>query len=164
MYKILEDTIEYLLTSRTFRYSVELGVGTGKIGAVLKRHTNYLVGVDQDKLRLQMAAEQSFYDELIISDLGTFNIPSQCDSIFLFDVIEHLPLDEGAILLRKFLNMNFIMLSTPSEFFYFAHNNHESLWNLDSLSMFGFNKFWLVEEPTSFLYGKKILAIKNSSD
>lgn len=48
---------------------VDLGCGTGLVGAVIKNDENYIIGVDISQNMLQEAAKKKVYDELVCADI-----------------------------------------------------------------------------------------------
>jgi len=51
---------------------VDLGCGSGLVGMVIKKTSNYLIGVDISANMIAKAKEKNIYDELIKSDIYTF--------------------------------------------------------------------------------------------
>lgn len=83
--------------------------------------------MDQFHRKMMIAEMIGIYDELFNEDITTIEIPEGIDSVFMFDVIEHMPMQVGIDLLRR-LPPVFTMISTPSKFFPIALNGHKSLW------------------------------------
>jgi len=156
----LADLLE--MYGRRFRYGADLGCGTGNYGDLLKEYVDWLVGVDHNRERLSYAIKNG-YDEVVVADVREFQIPPECDVVFMFDVIEHLPKQDGLMLLQRALPGRSVFLTTPSKFFGFAmKNGHQSLWTVEELANLGFQEIYLVPVgfPKSMVYGDKILAIK----
>lgn len=158
-----QSAVEKLLStlSRRFIFSVDLGCGVGDAGPLLKRYTQYLIGIDhnQDRLKLIKRWGGKRYDKLVLGNIETFYVP-EADSIFMFDVLEHFPKEEGYVLLEKWRG-KFIMLTTPSKFFRGgAVDGHRSLWSVDDFYLLGFNEVYryAVGPLHSLLFGKTILA------
>lgn len=146
-----------------FRFSVDLGCGVGI--RWLKNYTSYLVGVDKADFRLKIAKERG-YDEVVKMDLRDYEIPNVCDSVFLFDCIEHIPKKDGIALLKKLKRKTipFIMLTTPEKFFPFTFvNGHVSLWKEKELEDLGF-KVTKANLPVllEIFYGKELLAMNSN--
>jgi tetratricopeptide (TPR) repeat protein len=76
--------------SATEHYRVlDLGCGTGLMGALLKTHTSNLIGVDLSKEMLQVAEKKSLYDALHEAEIMNFlnNCTTSYDLIVLADVL-----------------------------------------------------------------------------
>ena len=161
MNPILQDQIMSILKGYRFGFSVDLGCGEGL--RWLRNYTSYLIGVDKAGFRLKMAKERG-YDEVVQKDFREYEIPNACDSVFLFDVIEHIPKNDGVALLQKLKTKRipFMMLTTPEKFFPYARNGHVSLWSKEELENLGF-RVRKVDLPSlvEILYGKELLAIGN---
>ena len=147
----LSDTIGYV--SR----GVDLGCGNGSMGRVLKKHVSYLVGVEKDRWKLSQAEKTGCYDELVLADIREYDLPSHAVA-FLFEVIEHLPVEDGYALLNRIGTR--IVLSTPAKFFPIARNGHISGWTAEMLEKLGFRCVEVDAGLSGIFYGKKILAYK----
>jgi len=67
---------------------LDLGCGTGRIGRLLRRRGDYLVGVDLSQAMLDRAALQGGYDLLIHADLhDTLDEIAPCQLVILADVL-----------------------------------------------------------------------------
>lgn len=145
------------LKERKFRSSIDLGCGTGDGGALIRPHTDYLVGVDPDTSALAEAYKKGVYDMLYVGDMRAFPLGSS-DSIFMFDTIEHIPKADGYKLLEKTGN-RFTMLTTP--WWTILHPGHKCLWRISELDKLGFNlsvNSFLPDLPMTLGYGGIILA------
>ena len=145
---------------RRFRYGVDLGCGYGNYAPVLKRYVGYLVGVDKSWLRL-FFARLNGYDRVVLSDVRAFEVPRDCDVVFMFDVLEHLPKEDGLTLLDKWSGRT-VVVTTPSKFYPLTFmDSHVSLWTVEELQRLGFQTY-LFETPPLLkaVYGDKILAVK----
>lgn len=164
----VQSVVSKVLEGKHFRYSIDLGCGWGEAGPILRKHTSFLVGVDRNPEYLKVAAERTspggspVYDRIIQYDLRYYPdiIPPKVDSVFLFDIIEHLKLLDGKILLTRLQNTPFLMLTTPSKFFPIARDGHVTLWTEEELSKYGFRtaKFpigWL-----TMFNGNEIIGVK----
>jgi len=158
MNPVLQDQVEAILKGYHFGFSVDLGCGWGI--RWLRNYTFYLIGVDKSGLRLNMAKNRG-YDEVVQMDLRQYEIPNACDSVFLFDVIEHVPKKDGIALLKKLKRKRiFILLTTPEKFWSFnIYNGHVSLWSREELEELGFNVRMATLPPLlEVRYGKELLA------
>jgi 2-polyprenyl-3-methyl-5-hydroxy-6-metoxy-1,4-benzoquinol methylase len=80
---------------------------------MLRRHADYLVGLDAFAPALQIAKGRKIYDDLIQADIRHLPLRSErIDCVTLFDVIEHLRKADGRELLISLLSSVFI--STPN--------------------------------------------------
>jgi len=142
-----------------YRYGVDLGCGYGEYGFFLKRYVDYLIGVDKNPARLSVAAVNG-YDAVFEANILDFYIPDECDVVFLFDVIEHLPKDAGYELIRR-IGSKTIYLTTPMKYFQVATNEHVSLWTVEELRSLGFEVNIIeIKGLRKMFYGNKILAYK----
>ena len=157
--EILAEVLSEL--GRRFRYGIDLGCGTGSYAPILREYVDWLVGVDHNAERLSYAIRNG-YDAVVLADIRDYELPVECDVVFMFDVIEHLPKQDGLTLLRRVLPGRTVFLTTPSKFFGFAaKNGHQSLWTVEELESLGFNEIYLF--PIGFktlFYGEKIFAVK----
>jgi SAM-dependent methyltransferase len=126
--------------------SVDLGCGNGWLGPSLKKHTDYLIGVDYRQEFLQVALTKG-YDEAVCMDFREYRLPSIADSVFLFDSLEHIPKECGNLLLDRIGIERFVMLTTPSRFRSAdpETDHHLSLWTVNELAELGFNVYLLPE-------------------
>lgn len=97
--------------NRRWSRSLELGCGTGDGGVLLRPYTSYLVGVDVDPAAVEEAQKRGVYDELHVRDARDWPLQG-FDSLFMFEMIEHIPKEDGYRLLEKCGNLT-TMLSTP---------------------------------------------------
>jgi len=77
-----------------------LGAGFGYYAETLREHADYLVGLDAFVPALQMAKRRKVFDDLIRADI--LHLPLRSESVncmTLFDVIEHLSMNDGRRLL-----------------------------------------------------------------
>lgn len=151
------------LKGRQFEYGVDLGCGFGEYADILKAHCKHLVGVDRTLERVILSGYNIYYDELVLDDLRVYEIPVEADAVFWFDGPEHLDENDSLYLLGM-IGSRYCMISTPSKFYPYAFNGHISLWSEEHLENLGFKTvtyscgYW-----RKFLYGMKILAIKEGS-
>lgn len=138
MHPAIKQAVKAVLRGRCFRKSVDLGCGTGDGGEILRSHTGYLIGVDVDVEALRVAENRGFYDRLVHADARAYGIPWGVDSVFLFDVIEHFPKQDGLRLLRG-LGNRFVMITTPWWSTPFLSNpEHVCVWSAEELRAEGF--------------------------
>jgi len=82
---------------------LDLGCGMGYFCKILRKHAEYVIGMDVYIPSLKQARKTGGFDDLILADIG--NPPIQKDKIdcvTLFDVIEHLPKRGAVKLLESF--------------------------------------------------------------
>ena len=141
----------------TYPTLVDLGSGFGYYSELLRKHADYLVGLDAFTPALQMARERKGYDDLIRADIMHLPLRSDgIDCVTLFDVIEHLSKDEGRVLLRTLEPSVFV--STPNSAIsnrIYARilgnilENHVSAWSLEEFEDMGYEAetqtppFWM---------------------
>ena len=125
-----KKVIAKILDGRHFSKAVDLGCGEGYYGDVLKAHVDHLIGVDHNPGRLSVAKKYSGYDEVHLSKVQEYKIPSDTNAVFMFDLIEHLSEADGLSLLLRIRYVPFILIATPTFFhsFSFFRNHHQSLW------------------------------------
>ena len=155
--------VQQALKGKHFRVVVDLGIGFGEVAPVLKKHCDYLIGVDKDIERVILSGYDILYDKLIKEDVRNYIIPAEVEVAFMFDLIEHLNLTEGLSLLSK-IGSRFCILTTPSKFYHGALDGHISLWSIEDLNGLGFETvqfsvgFW-----RELLYGWKIIGVRGGS-
>jgi ubiquinone/menaquinone biosynthesis C-methylase UbiE len=116
-----------------FKLSVDLGCGEGKYW--LKYYSDYIIGVDHNKYQLETARMR--YDEVVLKDIRKFRIPDYCDSIFMFQSIEHIPKEDGIRIIKN-SGDRFMLITTPSRFVEFAQDHHVTLYTKSELESLGF--------------------------
>jgi hypothetical protein len=81
----------------------------------------------------------------------------------MFEVLEHVPKQDGQFVLQRLSTIPFFMLSTPTKYFsQTGMNGHLSLWSEAELQQYGF-KTQIVKLPFYlFPYGNCILAVKEN--
>lgn len=152
-----------LLKGKHFNLCVDLGCGEGYNGDVLKKHCDYLIGVDHNPSRLSVAKKFSGYNEVHLEEVTDYEIPAGTDAVFMFEIIEHIPKQAGFDLLLKLRHIPFIMLTTPTKFqsSLSIRNHHVSLWTEKELQEQGFKtttfSYGLL---TDIFYGYGIMAVK----
>lgn len=78
--------------TRTFAHILDLGCGTGLMGAIMHQHCEHLFGVDLSPLMIEKAEKKQVYTQLFQEDLfsiSTLNIPS-VDLIIAADVLVYI--------------------------------------------------------------------------
>lgn len=130
-----KEILAYELANTRFSLAVDLGCGFGDYADILKQHVEYLIGVDRSLERLKVALANG-YDEVVCDDINTFEVPWNTDIVFMFYIIEHIPLKDGLNLLNRLSNYSIILTtdtrSAPSP------TNHHSLWSEQLLQSIGF--------------------------
>ena len=155
--------LKALLKGRQFRVGIDLGCGDGLAGRLLKRHVEFLVGVDHSPHRLRLAGMRGHYNELVLSEIQDFEIPTGVDAAFLLDSLEHLPKTDGYHLLQRLNYVPFILITTPETWHEFAwRNRHQSLWTEQELQQLGFATMTYDLGLIGAMFGsrKAILAVK----
>jgi SAM-dependent methyltransferase len=158
----LARALESLLSQQNahYKYGLDLGCGRGEYGPILKKHVDWLVGVDKKVDRLSLAIRNG-YDAVIRVDALEFPT-NEYDVVFLFDVIEHLPKHVGYDLLNR-IRGKAVYLTTPSTFFPLAWDGHVSIWTVEELSSLGFETYLVrITGPKKLAYGDKILAFRRT--
>jgi len=151
------------LKGKQFEYGVDLGCGFGEYVKILRAHCKYLVGMDRTLERVMLSGYNIYYDELVLDDWMTYEIPAKADAVFWFDGPEHLSMEESLNILNR-IGARYCMISTPSKFYPYAFNGHASLWSVENFEKLGFRTvlyscgYW-----RQLLYGMKILAVKEGS-
>jgi len=175
VYNVFRETGFYqrLLEDFQFAYTVDLGCGYGLMGKYLRSHTRYLIGVDTDKRSLEHAEKKKLYDELVHADIRDYEVPRSSDSVFLTEVIEHLPRQDGEAILNKLERIPFVCISTPAKFHdcsylaKFAGNEaqkHRSLWTRADFERLGYTvcamRYSGVRRFLGFFFDCELIAIK----
>ena len=158
----LNKSIKDALEGQWFSVAVDLGCGPGAHGEIIKPHVGYLIGVDHNYSRLNVALEFSGYDKVVCSDILGYELPPETEAIFMFEVIEHLTKEDGLNLLKRIGYVPFILLSTPAIFFKAGWmDGHVSLWTPEEFANLGFKtKLIGYDFPTSLSGVKGIFAVK----
>jgi len=179
VYNVFRETGFYqqLLGNLRFAYTVDLGCGYGLMGRYLRSHTRYLVGVDVDKESLERARKKKLYDELVQTDIRNYDLPIGSDSVFLVEVIEHLPRRDGEAILRRLKWVPFVCIVTPARFYdcsllaKFAGNKaqkHQSLWTRADFERLGYTvyvrKYSGLRRFLGFFFDCELIAIKRESN
>lgn len=155
--------VRQALKDKHFRVAVDLGVGFGEYAFTLKKHCDYLIGVDRNLERVLLSGYNVLYDKLILDNIETYEIPAEAEAVFLFDVIEHMNFKDGLTLLDD-VGSRFCIVTTPTKFFYKALNGHLSLWTAESLESLGFTTvIYSVDFWRHFLYGLKVIGVRGGS-
>lgn len=154
--------IKDLLGNRRFGLVVDLGCGDGDLGKAIRANAEYLIGVDHNRFRLERAAGRNVYDELLLVDFREYLPPPETEAIFMLQIIEHIPKEDGAALLSKLSWIRTIVLTTPEKFQRLSlKNSHVSLWTEEDFRGLGFETILFSKPPLwEFIYGKGILAFK----
>lgn len=160
LYNPTNIVLKKILEGKKFKCIVDLGCGEGGKGWILKKHCKHLIGVDRNKTRLKKASKTGYYDELHLSDIMEYQIPGECDLVTMIDVIEHLPKNDGYILLNNIGNKSSIII-TPAKYFPIARDGHISLWTEWDFTRLGYTVYryrrgWIMEA----VYGYGIAAVK----
>lgn len=148
--------IECALAVRPRRI-LDLGMGTGKYGFLLREQTDLAYGRPQNEWRLHITGvegyadnvgphQRSVYDEITVGDIGAFvdgYDGERFDLTLLIDVIEHFPPAEGRSLADRILEISrHLLISTPTA--YYPQDNgdnplqlHRSWWPQTELRSLG---------------------------
>jgi len=157
--KILAETLK----GKHLKVAVDLGCGEGYYSDTLKKHVDFLIGVDHNLPRLSVAKRFGFYDLLIHMDMKNYTPTPETEAAFLFDSIEHIDKPSGTQLLQKLLNSNikFIFLTTPLTFTrgLGLRNHHQSLWTIEELELYGFQCQIIKNPPPVIIPPYDIIAI-----
>ena len=152
--------VQQALEDKHFGVAVDLGCGFGEYASLLKKHCDYLIGVDRNIERVLLSGYDIIYDKLIRDDIRTYEIPAEAEAVFWFDGPEHLSLEESLALLDD-IGSRFCIVTTPVKFFSGALDGHVSLWGAEQLERLGFTtvtykcSFW-----RHFLYGLKVIGVR----
>lgn len=152
--------VQQALKDRHFQVAVDLGCGFGEYASLLKKHCDYLIGVDRNTERVLLSGYNILYDRLVRDDIRTYIFPVETEAVFLFDAIEHIDFNEGLALLDD-IGSRFCVVTTPIKFFSGALDGHISLWSAEQLERLGFTtvvykcNFW-----RHFLYGLKVIGVR----
>lgn len=160
MHSNTKQQLQNILSGKTFTLGVDLGCGSGDAGPILKQHIDYLIGVDSNRLLLTQA---HIYDELILQDIRMYVLPKNTEAVFLFDVIEHIPHNDGEQLLLALMGVRNAYLTTPKHFFLDGAGGvgpHQSLWTEEELKNYGFTTFVYQAEILAFLGHTSIFACR----
>ena len=155
--------VQQALKDKRFGVAVDLGVGFGEYASLLRKHCDYLIGVDRDIERALVAGYDILYDKLVRDDIRTYEIPAEVEAVFWFDGPEHLSLSESLALLDG-IGSRFCIVTTPTKFFQGALNGHVSLWSAEQLESLGFETviysagYW-----RELLYGMKVIGVRGGS-
>lgn len=119
-----------------------LDVGCGKGSRILKQMRQnikgqYIVGCDVFPQYIKESKKTKIYDELVLADANHLPFkPNTFSSVFCFEVIEHLPKNDGEKLLINLENISIkeILLSLPVGYMYQGpcegntYHTHKSEW------------------------------------
>ena len=112
---------------------LDVGCGTGYGVHILEGNgCRRVTGVDKNKDDIEYARNRYCHDcrvaDVTDVELGCY------DAITMFEVIEHLSMEEGVKLLKNVCgSCNYIMLSTPKDAEVGVNEHHKSQWDLESL-------------------------------
>lgn len=130
------------------KYNVllDLGCGMGHFCKILRKHAEYIIGMDVYLPSLKHAKKTKGFDDLILADIR--NPPIQRDKIdcvTLFDVIEHLPKRDAIKLLKSFACTIFLCvpkLDFSNKLYAYLtknrHENHKSFWTTEDFEKLRF--------------------------
>jgi predicted TPR repeat methyltransferase len=65
---LIAEALSAVASGRRFASALDLGCGTGLMGAELRSHTDHLAGVDLSAAMIAKARERGFYDRLVVGD------------------------------------------------------------------------------------------------
>ena len=99
---ILMDALHGTWGDRRFRRALDLGCGTGLMGAALARRADRIEGVDLSPAMVERAAASGFYERLVVGEIGHHldeSAPAGFDLVVAADVFVYLgglgPVVEG---------------------------------------------------------------------
>ncbi len=80
------------LTNKKFNTAIDLGCGTGLVGAEFRNMVDVLIGIDLSEKMIRQAKEKNVYDELIVSDLvnGLKTLKTNFDLFISADVFAYI--------------------------------------------------------------------------
>ncbi len=89
---ILRAAIDAVMLGRRFARTIDLGCGTGLMGAAIRDLTDWLGGIDLSPGMIKAAHSKTLYDQLIVADMvnGLREISEQCDLIVAADSFVYL--------------------------------------------------------------------------
>ena len=82
--------VQQALKDKHFQVAVDLGCGFGEYAPLLKKHCDYLIGIDKDIERTLLAGYDIIYNRLVRDDIRTYILPVEVEAVFWFDGPEHL--------------------------------------------------------------------------
>ena len=80
------------LSNKKFNKAIDLGCGTGLVGAEFRNMVDVLIGIDLSEKMIRQAKEKNVYDELIVSDLvnGLKTLKTNFDLFISADVFAYI--------------------------------------------------------------------------
>lgn len=139
MIGIIQRALAQELLGRHYNVCVDLGCGKGDAAPILRKHVDYLTGVDNSENGLKWASARNLYDELILADVTKCYITNEVDLVVFMEVVEHLSHQDGEQLLNRLWAIPNVIMSTPRDFFPNPRSMpHISLWTEEELHRFSF--------------------------
>src|SRR5712692_5508659 len=132
---------------------VDVGCGRGIIGALCRiyREPARLVGIDSYQPSLDFCDRHKLYDQCVRWELQKLPMPfdeKEFQVAICVEVVEHLPRDEAASLLRELARIaKRVIVTTPNVFFEQPdydgnpHQAHLSRWTVRDFRKIGFNVY-----------------------
>ena len=143
-----------------YSVAVDLGCGPGKLAPFIRDRVGHLIGVDQNLSQLKRALRAGLYDKLVQADIRDYEPPAETQAIFMLEVIEHIPKEEGYALLDRLRTVPTVILSTPERFI--RAGGHICAWTRHELEELGFLSLYARMPWTQELfYGRSIIAIRS---
>jgi hypothetical protein len=139
----LPKLVEFALAVRPTRV-LDLGMGTGKYGFILREQTDLAYGRARADWRLHLAGvegysdhigphQRSVYDEIAVTEITSFVESydgAPFDLTLLIDVIEHFTPGDAQELVQRVLSLSrYLLISTPTAY-YPQENTGGNPWQL----------------------------------
>lgn len=109
------------LSKKKFDVTIDVGCGDGKKYAnIVKKHSNYFIGIDIDFASLQIAKKEGHHDDLIRGDISriyNFIREDKIDCALIIHVIEHLEKKDALKILEFMRKIPMVILMTPIRLF-----------------------------------------------
>ena len=141
--------LQYLLLRELIQCESVLDLGCGKHSMVpILPESIYTVGVERFEPYYQEALKKGRHDQYVFEDVTRVDFPEKSfDAVVLLDVLEHLPLKEGEVLIQKMKKWakKKIVVFTPNGFLLQEaydsnpYMKHESGWTKEELEKRGFS-------------------------
>jgi len=160
--KPYQMALEDALAGKYFQCMVDLGCGFGRWGFLLKKHADWLIGVDADEESLKMAMGTGYYNGVVKSDIREYEFPRGTDAVVMLEVIEHIPKSDGLRLLERMEGIPFVLITTPIKYVEMTLTNgpHVSYWSEEELRNLGFKTERISGGVSDIIYGGSTLAVK----